>query len=225
MSIVISLGGSLVSQKKINASFLSKFRKLVLSHLKNNKGKIILVVGGGAICRTYQHAADKISTIHKDDADWIGIMATRLNAELVRSIFGKKAHSTVIINPMKKVKTNKRIIVAAGFKPGRSTDFDAVMLAKHFKAKTVVNLSNINYVYDKDPKKFKSAKKIESISWRNFKKIVGSKWKPGLNMPFDPVATKLASKLKLKVIIANGQNIKNIGNILKDRKFKGTVVS
>jgi uridylate kinase len=33
-----------------------------------------------------------------------------------------------------------------------STDFDAVMLAKNFGAKKVINLSNIDYAYDKDHK-------------------------------------------------------------------------
>jgi uridylate kinase len=99
-----------------------------------------------------------------------------------------------------------------------------VRLAKAYGARTVINLSNIDFVYSKDPRKFKDAKKIESISWGNFRKIVGNKWDPGKNLPFDPTAAKLAQKLKLKVIIANGKNLKNLKNILNNNKFRGTII-
>ncbi|MDD4333294.1 MAG: UMP kinase, partial [Patescibacteria group bacterium] len=49
-------------------------------------------------------------------------------------------------------------------------------------------------------------------------------WSPGLNMPFDPIASRKAQELNLQVIIA-GKNLKNLKNILEDKKFKGTVIS
>lgn len=55
-------------------------------------------------------------------------------------------------------------------------------------------------------------------------KIVGNKWKPGLNMPFDPIATQLAHKLELKVIIANGKNYENTENIIQGKNFVGTTI-
>jgi uridylate kinase len=108
--------------------------------------------------------------------------------------------------------------------PGRSTDDDAVRLAHIYGAKTVINLSNIDYVYTKDPRKFKDAKKIESISWEDFRKIVGNKWDPGKNAPFDPTAAKTAEKNRMKVIIANGKNLKNLKDILGNKKFRGTTI-
>ena len=124
----------------------------------------------------------------------------------------------------KKVITNKSIINAAGFKPGHSTDTDAVLLAKTYGAKEVINLSNIEYVYDKDPSKFKSAKKIEKINWNEFRKIVGNKWVAGANEPFDPVASREAEKLGLKVSILKGTDLKEVDNVLSGRKFRGTVI-
>ena len=91
--------------------------------------------------------------------------------------------------------------MASGWKPGRSTDFDAVLLAKGCGAKTVVNLSNIDYVYDRDPRVNPGAKKFEKINWNDFRKIVGSKWSPGANVPFDPLAAKEAQKLGLSVFL------------------------
>ena len=115
-------------------------------------------------------------------------------------------------------------LVAAGWRPGWSTDYVATILAERLGAKTVINLSNIKYVYSSDPKKNKDAKKIKEINWHDFRKIVGNKWDPGLNMPFDPVASKHAEELGLKVIIAEGKNIKNLENIFEGKEFQGTLI-
>ena len=85
-------------------------------------------------------------------------------------------------------------------------------------------MSNIDYVYDKDPKKSSDAKPIEIISWKEFRKMVGSKWTAGLNAPFDPIAAKEAEKLGLKVNII-GKNLRNLESCIKGKEFKGTIIS
>jgi uridylate kinase len=221
---VISLGGSLINPGEVDTEFLKKFRVLVLSQVKKGS-RFILITGGGKLCRNFQEALEGIAKPTSNDLDWIGISSTWLHADLVRLMFAGISHPTIIKDPNKKVAFNQKILVAGGWMPGRSTDDDAVRLAKVYGAKTVINLSNINYVYTKDPRKFKDAKVIKEISWKNFRKIVGKKWDPGKNLPFDPTAAKLAEKLKLKVIIANGKNLKNLRNILRNKKFKGTIIS
>ena len=89
----------------------------------------------------------------------------------------------------------------------------------------MINLSNIDYVYDKDPRKHKDAKKIKEIVWSDFRKIVGDEWDPGMSVPFDPVASKLAQRAKLEVIIANGKKLKNLEKIFDGQAFVGTRVS
>ena len=95
---------------------------------------------------------------------------------LVRGIFSGYADEIIISNPNEKISSKKSVIVAAGWKPGFSTDYDAVLLAKNLKIREVINMSNVNYVYDKDPKKYKDAKKIEKTAWNDFRKLIGSKW-------------------------------------------------
>lgn len=218
---IISLGGSLINPGEVDVKFLKDFKKLALS-LKGQR--FIFVVGGGAPARKYIEALKSSGNNSRDDWDWMGIYATRLNAHLVRLVFGKLAYPGVIEDPNKKVNFKQKILIAGGWMPGRSTDDDAVRLAKAYGAKTIINLSNIDYVYTKDPRKFKDAKKIEQISWKDFRKIVGNKWDPGKNLPFDPTAARLAESLKLKVVIANGKNLKNLKNILEEKKFVGTFI-
>lgn len=222
--IIVSLGGSLIVPEEIDIEFLKKFRELVLKHAKQGK-KFIIITGGGKTARRYQKAAAEVRPLDEEDLDWIGIHSTRLNAHLVRTIFRDVAHPIVVKNPTKKEAFKESVLIAAGWKPGCSTDYDAVLLAKSYNAKKLANLTNIEYVYDKDPKKFPDAKKIEKISWADFRKIVGDEWDPGLNMPFDPVASKEAQKLGLEVAIMKGGDLENFEAYINGEKFKGTVIS
>jgi uridylate kinase len=222
--VIISLGGSLINPGRVDFGFLKKFQKLIKASAGRGT-RFILITGGGALCREYQQALKKVSRPSDQQLDWLGIYSTRLNAQLVRLMFGGLAHPQVVEDPNKIVNFKQKILIAGGWMPGRSTDDDAVRLAKIYKAGTIINLSNIDYVYTKDPRKFKDAKKIENLPWNSFRKLVGSKWDPGKNAPFDPTAAKLAQKIGLKVIIANGKNLGNLAAILAGKKFKGTVIS
>jgi len=221
-TVIISLGGSLIVPSGIDVNFLKKFRKLILKSVR--KKRFIIISGGGKTCRIYQKAAAKVTKLTDEDIDWLGIHATRLNAHLLRTIFRGYAYPKVIRNPEEKIKLSRPILIAAGYRPGCSTDYDAVLLAKNFGVKTLLNLTDKNYVYNKDPDRYKKAKPIKQMNWKQYRKISGSKWDPGINVPFDPVAAKEAEKIKLKVIIMNGRDIKNLDNFLEGRKFKGTII-
>lgn len=220
-TIVISLGGSIIVPDQIDVSFLKKFKQII-TRLKEDR--FVIICGGGKICRNYQEAAKATSVIPKEDLDWIGIRATRLNAELVRSSFGDDAHQKVIHDPHEEIDGSRRIVIGAGFEPGSSTDLRAVQLAKRFGASRVINMSNIDYVYSADPKKDPHAERMESVSWPAFRKLVGNEWDPGLNMPFDPIASREAEAVGLEVVII-GNDMENFERLLNGEKFRGTTIS
>lgn len=227
---IISLGGSLIAPKTgIDWKFLKNFRALILKQIKKGK-KFVIITGGGSTARAYQDAASKAAILTNDDRDWLGIHATRLNAHLIKTIFRQYAHPRINKNPNTKADIKKhfakgeKIMVAAGWRPGWSTDFVATILAERLNAKTVINLSNIDYVCDKDPNKFETAKKLEKINWHDFRKIVGNVWDPGLNAPFDPVASRNGERLGLEVVIMNGKNLNNLEKYFAGEKFRGTRV-
>ena len=223
--IIISLGGSLIYNRSgLDIVFLKKFKNFIIKQIRMGK-RFVIVAGGGVLCRNYQEMARRLNgTVSERNLDWIGIKSTKLNAELLRSMFGNAAHNEVIDNPLKKINSLKDVIIGAGFLPGSSSDKDAVLLAKNFGADFVVNLSNINYLYNKDPKKYQHAKAIKNISWKDFRKMINKKWVPGENIPFDPIASRFAEGGGIKVVILNGKEIKNFNNFLDGRKFKGTVI-
>lgn len=220
---VLSLGGSLIVPDEVDYKFIKKFRELIVKRVGTGN-KFIIVCGGGGLNRKYNEAGRKIRKLNNNELDWIGIYATRYNAEFIKVLFGDLAYDKIAANPYEKFKTSKPIIIGAGYKPGWSSDYDAVYLAETYGAKKVANLSNIDYAYDKDPKKYKNAAPIKNISWKNFRKIVGDKWEPRMNKPFDPIASREAEKLGLEVAILNGKNLNNLENYLDGKKFTGTVI-
>jgi uridylate kinase len=226
MVTVVSLGGSIVAPDSVDVDFLKSFVSLVEEFLKeDDKRRFIFVVGGGGPARAWQKAYREVAGGTKDDqADWIGIMATRLNAQLLKAVLGDWCTQDVVTDPTQVGPFVGRVLVAAGWKPGFSTDYDAVLLAERFQADKVVNLSNIAKVYTDDPRTNPAAVPIDQISWVGFRKIVGDEWTPGKNVPFDPVASRHAAKIGLKVVCAAGKDLPNMKDLLSGKPFVGTSI-
>jgi len=226
--IVMSVGGSLiVPQKGIDTEFLQKLNQFIRDQIaKNSTRQFFLSVGGGTTARNYRDAGEKAvgHTLTRDDLDWLGIHATRLNAQLARTIFQDIAHPYIIKKYEIIRKVTEPIVVAAGWKPGWSTDYCAILLCEDYDARTVINLSNIDQVYDKDPKQFEDAKPIEKMTWEEFRKLVGDDWVPGMHAPFDPIAAKKAQEIGVKVVVLNGNNFDNLEKYFKGEKFLGTTI-
>lgn len=227
MVTVISLGGSIVAPEGVDENFLKDFTAMISALLaQDEKRRFIFVVGGGGPARSWQKAYRAVCPAPENEqADWIGVMATRLNAQLIRAIMGEWCTQDVVIDPTQVEPLMGRVLVAAGWKPGFSSDYDAVLLAERFNADAVINLSNIEKVYTDDPKKNPEAKPVDNISWADFCSMVGDEWVPGKNLPFDPIASRHAAKLGLKVICAAGRNLPNLKNILMNEAFIGTTIS
>jgi uridylate kinase len=220
-TIIISLGGSLLAPSDIDLGFLKNFKHSLQKYL--GAKRFFVLVGGGKVCRVYQNALLEFGA-KNNDRDWMGINISRLNAEVVKQMFSGNVYPKVVVDPTKKVKTNKAIVVGAGWKPGWSTDYVTVLIAKKYEANTIVNLTNVDYVYDKNPNEFADAKPLKEVDWKSFEKIVGDKWSPGLSMPFDPRASKLAAKLKLKVVMINGKELGRLEDFINDKPFIGTII-
>ena len=222
--VVISLGGSLIVPDGVDSAFLSGFKKLIEEEVAKGKS-FVIVTGGGKICRRYQAAGKEIAGLSQVAIDWLGMSVLRLNAEFVRILFGPLAHDSVVIHPNELKSVTKPIVLCGAEAPGHSTDFDAVEMAAQVEAKRIVNLSNIDFVYNKDPKRFADAVKIARISWSDFRKLLPEKWEPGLNSPLDPIAAARAQELGLEVAIMNGKPLTNLANYLAGQTFVGTVIT
>jgi len=226
-TFILKLGGSLIYPNGgLDIQFIKSFYNFMRKQVAEKNRRFFIIIGGGHLSRTYRDAGAKITEheLIEDDLDWLGIHATRLNAHLFRTIFRDLAHPVVTDNYDIILKTGKPIMIAAGWKPGWSTDYGAAILAQDYNAKVIVKLGNVSHVCDKDPKKFKDATKFEKISWNEYRAIVGSRWNPGDHSPFDPVAAKISANLNVKVIYVCGNDLENVGKALDGKKFVGTVI-
>lgn len=226
MTKVISLGGSIVAPDLPDAAFIRDFVALAREWLDaDTSRRLILVVGGGGPARAWQRAyREAVLDPDSSAQDWIGIMATRLNAQLIKSLFLDICPHEVVQDPTALSVFGGRVLVAGGWKPGFSTDYDAVILAERFQANVVINLSNIAKVYTADPRIDPTAKALDEISWQDFRVMTGEEWLPGKNVPFDPVASRRAEELGMKVICAAGRDLENLKAILDDKAFVGTTI-
>lgn len=227
--IVISLGGSLiVPLGGIDTVFISEFKKVILRQITLGK-RFVIVCGGGRTARDYQNAYKSIRNTDDIVLDWIGINATRFNAEFITSIFGGVAYEGIINDPNKKIATRKPIVFAGGWKPRCSTDYVAVRLALNVGATQIINLSDIDCVYDTDPKgkNGEKAKRIKNISWNKYLEIIPEEFTSGGNYPFDPKASREAKKRGLEVAIINGHKLADFEEYLypTGSDFMGTRIN
>jgi uridylate kinase len=223
---VISLGGSIVVPDGVDISFVNQFVGRMRDRLQNDTSwRLAIVIGGGATARVYQRAARSLNAECPPEVqDWVGIAATRVNAEVVRAAFGTLCTDSIVTDPTAPGPITGRVVIGGGWKPGFSTDNVSVRLAESLGATTVINLSNIKQIYTADPKKDSNAKPLTEIGWSEFIEIVGDEWIPGKNTPFDSIATRRAARLKMKVIAADGRDLDNLDAILDGRGFVGTTI-
>jgi len=224
-TIVMSVGGSLIVPDQIDTNFLTNLKNLIVSETANGR-RFIIIAGGGRTARRYQDAAGAVSTLTRDDLDWLGLHATRLNGHLLRTIFRDLAHPTIITNPdeVLDVPSSASLIIAAGYRPGCSTDLRAVQIAERVRAHKVINLSNTDYIYTDNPHANADAIKLETVTWAEFRKIIPEEWDPGMSTPFDPVAAKEAELKKIEMAHISGLKLNELTNYLNDKPFIGTRV-
>lgn len=222
-TIVMSVGGSLIVPDAIDTTFLTDLKNFIVSETALGR-RFIIIAGGGRTARRYQEAASVVSELTNDDLDWMGIHATRLNGHLLRTIFRDIAYRVVITNPdeILDISPSENVIIAAGYRPGCSTDLRAIQIADRVGAKKVINLSNTDYVYTENPKDNPAAEKIETITWSDFRKLIPEDWGPGLSSPFDPVAAREAEKLGIEVAQINGARIAEVIHYVHGEEFIGT---
>lgn len=222
--IVISLGGSLIIPDDVDINFLRKFKKIISKNTK--KYKFIIVCGGGSIARKYINALREAG-LNEELQSFSGISATRMNARFMSYLFNIDPNEGIphTLRTVRKYSKKYEVVFcgALEYKPNQTSDATAVEIASHFKT-IFINLTDVSGLHDKNPKKFKDAKFIPKISWAEFNKMADkNKYKPGQHFVLDQTASKMILKNKITTYIL-GKNLKNLDNLLNNRKFRGTVI-
>jgi len=222
--IVLSLGGSLIIPDDVDIRYLKEFKKVILKNTK--KYKFVVTCGGGSIARKYISAL-KDAGMDAKLQSFSGISATRMNARFMSYLFNKNPEQGIPHTTESVVSYLKKDDVvfcgALEYKPKQTSDSTAASLALKFKT-IFINLTDVSGLFNKNPKKFKNAKLIKKITWREFDKMANaSKYQPGQHFVLDQTASKVIMKHKIPTYIL-GKNLKDLDNLLKGKKFKGTII-
>ncbi|MBI4448033.1 UMP kinase [Candidatus Woesearchaeota archaeon] len=219
--VVISLGGSIIVPENVDYDFLKKFKETIHT-LKGYK--IVICTGGGKTARNYIDTLKK-GGLNDYAQDLMGIDVTRLNAKLVASFLQNcNQNIPTTLEEIAKLLESNNIVVCGGLSPGRTSDGTTAEIAEYLKAPMFINITNVDGLFDKDPKKFKDAKLIQKISHEEFEKIISKvKEGPGQHFVLDSFAAKTARKSKIRIIILKGTD--NLKKCLEEKEFVGTIIS
>jgi len=220
MKVVVSLGGSIVASPSVNKEFISDYAEMVL-RLRKEGINLATVVGGGKIARDYIEAARGFGA-SEDFCDEIGILATRMNASLLVSALGEEASRRIPVD-IDEVEEGK-IIVMGGTVPGHTTDAVSAMLAKKINADLLINASNVNGIYDKDPKKFPDAKRLQKVRAEELLSLIEGEHRAGITTILDIKAERIIIEEKIRTLVLNGRDLENMERAIKGESFKGTEV-
>lgn len=224
MKLVFSIGGSILAPGGVDQEYVAE----VASMLKelSTKHQIAVVVGGGKPAR--QKIAEARSRgVSWAECDHIGIMATRENARHLIMALGREANRTVPETIYGAASIfGKRIVVMGGTEPGHSTDAVAALIADWVVADTFINASNVDAVYDKNPKKFPDAKPLEAVKIDDLIRLLdGEGFNAGEYPLLDPTSLKVIKRAGIRTLVLDGRDVGNMKAAAEGRPFKGTTVT
>ncbi|MBU0527244.1 MAG: UMP kinase [Candidatus Micrarchaeota archaeon] len=225
MHVVLSVGGSSINPKgEPDLGFLTSLAKLI----KKSKNKFGILTGGGSIARVYAKAARALGA-SEYEADSIAITSTKQNAQLVIAALRNAGIDVYpkLINDFEEARgLLNKVVVMGGTIPGITTDTDAVLLGEAIGATRLVNISNVDAIYDSDPRVNKSAKRYSKMSYEQLISLATSsdKRKAGTHFVFDLLACKLIARSKMEAHFVSGKSEKEIENAIEGKKHNGTVV-
>jgi len=143
--------------------------------------EVALVVGGGNILRGTQSDALGIDRI---TGDYMGMLATVLNALALQSVLEKKGAQTRVMSAIEVERVAEpyirrrairhlekgRIVIFAGGtgNPLFSTDSAAALRASEINAHVILKGTKVDGVYTDDPMRNPNAKKIKRLSYTDF---------------------------------------------------------
>ena len=224
MRIVAAIGGSILLQD-YNAERFKEYAKLLIE--QNEEHEIFVVVGGGKPAREYISVVRDLGA-GEAKCDDIGIEVTRVNAKLMLLALGDAAYQKVPHNFQEALEYSAtgKIVVMGGTEPAHSTDAVSAILAEYVQADLLVNLTAVDGLYTKDPKKFDDAELIEEITASDMMEIIGgNEVKAGTYEFIDMTAIQMIKRSNLETVIANGNEPQNLIRAIKGEKIGTRVIS
>jgi len=223
MRIVFDVGGSVLVPDEPDVDFIGKIAYELIKISEDHE--VAVVVGGGKVAREYIRAAKSFSP-NETFKDYIGIHITRANAMLLIAALGEKAYPFVIQDFRKawEVIQLKKIPIMGGTHPGHTTDAVSALLAEYLQADLLVVVTNVDGVYDSDPRENPNARKLGRITVDQLVRIaMEGESRAGGSSVVDALAAKFIQRGRIKTIIVGKEDARHLFDVIKG-KHSGTIV-
>lgn len=228
--IVLKIGGSTLyeNDRDVNFSLLEKL-KAWYDNAKYEYSKIVIVTGGGVLSRDL-HQKIKENIDNQDTLHNVAMSVTQTSAELVAGYLEDEN----IYTPKKLGDAYEYLLsdasgalVSGGLRPGWSTDMDAAVFADIISSNRVYKISNIDYIYTKDPRKYQDAEIIKDMTWQDYFNLFQIKeddeHEVNANIPIDKSCARFSRTKNISFFICGGVNIENSVD-LEEILAEGTLI-
>ena len=181
--ILIKLSGESLMGKKeygIELKAVDRIAKDLVA-LKKLKTSICVVIGGGNIFRGLSASSKGMD---RANADFMGMLATVMNSLALQNSLEKQLIETRVMSALsiqsvcetyirrraiRHMEKDRLVICAAGTgNPYFSTDTAAALRAAELECREIYKATQVDGIYDKDPKKYKNANRLKSISYSKY---------------------------------------------------------
>ena len=221
--VVVSIGGSIIDRK--DTAFLRDLARTLRD--ASRSVKLYVVAGGGEYSRSYIRAGRALGADEKY-LDLMGIKATRMNAMLLGAAIGREANPCPPASYAQAIRLAEefRITIMGGTRPGRTTDGVAARLAEKVGARRLVNASNVDGIYTKDPRRFKDARLVPKMTYEELIALSrGTAWKAGPTVIFDIVGSRICKRAGIPLLVLDGRDLASLRAAILGNRFKGPTVS
>ena len=232
MKVAISLGGSLLTGKssdlyvKLDPARFTKYAQIIKG-LHGDGHQLMTVCGGGKPARYFIDIAMTMDA-SREVLDYLGIKSSHINALLFMAALGDVAEQpTVYETPGELFDAREpgKVWIGGGHKPGTSTDYRTVQFAEAMDADLIINATDIDGVYDKNPKTHSDAKKLTELTFETLETIIkeNTRQAPGEYGLFDLAAVKLSKEIKIPVIIIDGTDPQEVARAIQGKHSGSTI--
>jgi uridylate kinase len=221
--LVIKLSGSVFNFKTTSKS-LKEYAQVLLDI--QTKVQPVVVSGGGIIARHYVNLARSLGS-DESSLDEMGIEISRLNAMLLSAALGDSVYPVIPSN-LEEISIacqSGKIVVSGGLHPGQSTNATAALICEKIKADRFLNATDVDGIYDSDPKKNAKAKMFKEITIKKCLDLLNNESTQAGNYELmDIVAMKVIERSKIPTYVIKSDP-KVIRNLIMKNRQTGTKIA
>ncbi|MGA9839917.1 MAG: UMP kinase [Thermoplasmata archaeon] len=224
-AVVVSIGGSVLLTGAGDRKYLDRLADLL--RRVGRSTPLVVTTGGGRTAREYIRLGRELG-LTEVELDELGIDVTRLHARLLAARVGPPAPAhppTTLALAVHELQRSSPVILG-GTEPGHTTDGVAALLAARLRAARLVNATDVDGLYDEDPRTHPKARRIPRIRWADFRRRVEAmtSGEAGQNFLFDRLGADTLARAGIPLCIVQGRDLPNLEAALRGRPFDGSRV-